>query len=142
LSLPSEAQWEKAARGTDGRKFAWGDAFDVSKVWASKSAFGDAGGTAAVGKYGVSMYGLSDMGGNVWQWCADYYDDKFWIGRAAETADPVNLGVGAQQSRVVRGGSWYDAVPLLFRASLRYRDYQAGGLSIVGFRCASRSDSP
>src|SRR5262249_43446944 len=86
--LPTDAQWEKAARGTDGRKYPWGDTFDSSKVWCSKRVEGDSGGTTAVGHYGISPYGCTDMGGNVWQWSQDRYDNDFWRSQLAKRKDP------------------------------------------------------
>ncbi len=115
--LPSEAEWEKAARGTDGRKFPWGDQFDMTKLWCSKSKGGDAGGTTSIGKYGVSPYGLTDMAGNVWQWCEDVYC-------------------------VLRGGSWSNGNADYFRCAYRGNDLPNSKWGNFGFRCAVRAASP
>jgi hypothetical protein len=116
VALPSEAQWEKAARGTQGRRFPWGDTFDNSKP-----QWSDADGTASVGSFpaGASPYDVLDMAGNVWQWCADWYDDK-------------------KDSRVLRGGSWLNLNPAYFRTALRIRFNPTYYRSYVsGFRCCA-----
>jgi len=90
VSLPSEQQWEKGARGTDGREYPWGN----EEPTAQRANYGkgsDIKNLAPVGSYspeGDSPYGLQDMAGNVWEWCEDWYDDK-------------------KETRVLRGGSFY-----------------------------------
>ena len=137
--LPTEAQWEKAARWDEKAQkslaYPWGDTFDLSKLWASKAKIGDAGGTTAVGKYGISPYGVTDMAGNVWQWCWDWHDDDFWRGRAAETPDPVNRSIGEKKNRSIRGGSWSNLENAWFYSGLRQFQNPVAKLPGLGFRC-------
>ncbi len=138
--MPSEAQWERAARGTDGRKFPWGDTFDSGKLWCSKEKTGDAGGATEVGRYGFSPSGCSDMAGNVWQWCLDWYDADYWKGRAVTgAADPVNLNLGQRKSRVLRGGSWYYFTDATFPCAGRMGYYPNNRSDDYGFRVALRA---
>jgi formylglycine-generating enzyme required for sulfatase activity len=99
--LLSEAQWEKAARGGDGRRYPWGDQFDRKKCNTSQSKVGD---TTPVGSYspqGDSPYGLADMAGNVWEWCRNLYVPYRYN---ATDGREVLEGTG---SRVLRGGSFF-----------------------------------
>ena len=132
--LPTEAQWEKAARGVDGRRFPWGDAQPQTALlnWN-----GETGDTVAVGRYpdGASPYGALDMLGNVLEWVSDCYDSSYY--RHSPRRNPAGPAVCGHGHRVIRGGvSWAGAPHAYVDLTNRLNNLESAAGDEVGFRCA------
>ncbi len=132
--LPTEAEWEKAARGTTGRRFPWGNAEPTRTLANYLNQWRNGAGLEPVGSHpqGASQEGVQDLEGNVWEWVADWYDAHYY--EKGPNRNPKGPTAGTR--KVIRGSGWESEAPLL-RSAHRLNSDPLNRNHSLGLRCAT-----